>query len=185
MLVTGATENFNTATSKYLLNMPQLRIAFLFAFIATTSFISCSDTKTNETSTNQQQQLNTSEMKNILIIGMDPHTIDFTNPEIPKGLTVEKIEKGSNATLEKLHSMGYGAELFLIETGATDLSNLEKQLDEKTYDGIVIGNGIRSITSNFILFEQIVNAVHTDAPKSKIIFNTLPTNTDEAVKRWL
>jgi len=35
------------------------------------------------------------------------------------------------------------------------------------------------------LFEQIINVVHTNAPKSIIIFNTLPTNTDEAVKRWL
>lgn len=146
---------------------------------------SCSGKKTKETSTNQQQKLNTNDMEKILIIGMDPHTIDFTNPEIPQGLTIEKIEKGANATLEKLNSMGYDAELFLIETGATDLSNLEKHLTEKNFDGIVIGNGIRSITANFILFEQIINVVHTNAPQSKIIFNTLPTNTDEAVKRWL
>lgn len=124
-------------------------------------------------------------MKKILIIGMDPHTIDFTNPEIPQGLTIEIIEKGAKATLEKLYSIGYSAEHFLIETGATGLSNLAKQLNEENYDGIVIGNGIRSITSNFILFEQIINVVHTNAPKSKIIFNTLPSNTDEAVKRWL
>lgn len=124
-------------------------------------------------------------MKKVLIIGMNPHTIDFTNPEIPQGLTAEKIEQGANATVEKLNSMDYDAELFLIDTGATDLSNLENHLKEKSFDGIVIGNGIRGITANFILFEQIVNVVHTHAPKSKIIFNTTPTNTDEAVKRWL
>ncbi|SHF09536.1 hypothetical protein SAMN05443144_105164 [Fodinibius roseus] len=124
-------------------------------------------------------------MKNVLIIGMDPHTIDFTNPEIPEGLTAEKIERGTQTTLEKLHSLGYEAELFLIETGATDLNNLEEHLSKKNFDGIVIGNGIRSIATNFILFEQIVNTVHANAPTSKIIFNTLPTNTDEAVKRWL
>ncbi|HMF73999.1 MAG TPA: hypothetical protein VK616_21100, partial [Flavitalea sp.] len=69
--------------------------------------------------------------------------------------------------------------------GTTDLSHLAKQLKDKNYGGVVIGNGIRSQTSNFILFEQIINVVHTNAPKSIIIFNTLPTNTDEAVKRWL
>lgn len=123
-------------------------------------------------------------MKKILIIGMDPRTIDFTNPELPQGLSIEKVEQGTKATLEKLISMGYNTELFLIETGATDLSNLAKQLNEKNYDGIVIGNGIRGLASNFILFEQIINVVHANAAKSKIIFNSLPSNTDEAVKRW-
>ena len=48
-----------------------------------------------------------------------------------------------------------------------------------------IGNGIRGIRANFIVFEQVVNIVHLNAPKSKIIFNNLPTDTDKAVKRWL
>ncbi len=124
-------------------------------------------------------------MKKVLVIGMDPKTIDFTDPEIPQGLSVEKIEKGTDATLETLRSQGYDAELFLIETGTTNLSNLTKQLKDKNYDGVVIGNGIRSMQVNFILFEQLVNVVHTDAPNAKIIFNTSPTDTDEAVKRWL
>lgn len=124
-------------------------------------------------------------MKKILIIGMNPNTIDFTNPELPKGLTIDVIEKGTKATLEKLISTGYNAELFLVETNATDLSNLAKQLKENNYDGVVVGNGIRGIKANFILFEQIINVVHSNAPKSKIIFNSLPTDTDEAIKRWL
>lgn len=124
-------------------------------------------------------------MKKILIIGMNPHSIDFTNPELPQELNAEIIEKGINATLEKLISMGYDAESFLIETGAVDLSDLAKLLREKNYDGIVVGNGIRGLKVNFILFEQIINMIHTHAPKSKIIFNTLPTDTPEAVKRWL
>ncbi len=124
-------------------------------------------------------------MKTILVIGMNPRTIDFTNPELPKGLTVEMVEQGTKATLEKLMAMGYEAEAFLIDTGTTDFTHLAKQLKAKNYAGVVIGNGIRSQTSNFILFEQIVNIVHANASKSIIIFNTLPTNTDEAVKRWL
>jgi hypothetical protein len=124
-------------------------------------------------------------MKTLLIVGINPQTIDFTNPELPKGLTREMVEQGTKATLEKLIAMGYEAESFLIDTGTTDLSNLAKQLKGKNYSGIIIGNGIRSQTSNFMLFEQIINVVHANAPESKIIFNTLPTNTDEAVKRWL
>lgn len=124
-------------------------------------------------------------MKTLLIIGITPHTIDFTNPELPAGLTEEMVARGTKATLEKLTGLGYEAEAFLIDTGTTNFSNLAKQLRDNNYSGVVIGNGIRSQTSNFILFEQIVNVVHANAPASKIIFNTLPTNTDEAVKRWL
>lgn len=134
---------------------------------------------------NHQQQLNKPKMKKLLIIGMNPRTIDFTNPALPQGLTAEVIERGTKATLEKLDSLGYAPELFLIDTGTTDLSDLSNQLKQKNYDGIVVGNGIRSVEANFLLFEQIINVIHTSAQNSKIIFNSLPTDTDVAVKRWL
>ena len=66
--------------------------------------------------------------------------------------------------------MGYEAEAFLIDTGTTDFSHLAKQLQDKNYAGVVIGNGIRSQTSNFILFEQIINIVHANAPRSNNYF---------------
>jgi hypothetical protein len=72
-------------------------------------------------------------MKKVLIIGLDPTTIDFANPEIPPGLTIEKIQKGTEATLKKLRSQGYDAELFLVKTSAADRSNLTKQLKDKSY----------------------------------------------------
>lgn len=123
--------------------------------------------------------------KKILIIGMNPLTIDFNDPEIPKGLSPELVEKGTQATLEQLQAVGYKAGKFWIDNGTTDLSGLAKQLKEQNYDAIVIGNGLRSLKSNFLLFEQIINVVHTNAPHAKIVFNTLPTDTLEALKRWL
>lgn len=124
-------------------------------------------------------------MKKVLIIGVDPKTIDFSNPELPPGLTAEKIEKGTDASLERIRSEGYDAELFLVATGASDLRDLGERLQGNSYDGVVIGNGIRSIQGNFILFERLVNEIHAGAPSAKIIFNTSPTDTDEAIKRWL
>ena len=146
---------------------------------------SCSSNKgVPNRNTSHNQQLNKIKMKKVLIIGMDPHTIDFTNPELPVGLTAEKIEQGTKATNATLKESGYDVETFLIKTGNEDLSDLEKYLNIHDFDGIVIGNGIRGIKSNFILFEKIVNVVHTNATKSKIIFNSLPTDTPESVKRW-
>lgn len=158
---------------------------WLLAFVAAT-ILSCASTNTQHHSNNYKSKKNQSgNMKNVLIIGMNPHTMDFSNPEIPKGLTIEMVEKGTKATLDKLNSLGYNAELYLIDAPGSDLSKLAKQLKDKNYSGVVVGNGIRGLPSNFLLFEQLVNIIHSNAPASRIIFNTLPTNTDEAVKRWL
>ncbi|GHC60748.1 hypothetical protein [Ulvibacter litoralis] len=124
-------------------------------------------------------------MKKVLFIGMNPKTIDFTNPELPKDLTSAIIEKGTIATLNKLNASGYQTDLFLIDTGTTDLSQLAGQLTGKKYDGVVVGNGIRGVKVNFITFEQVINVVHTYARNAKIIFNSLPTDTEESIKRWL
>lgn len=154
-------------------------VVLLAPLIAVCTLTSCMDNK------EKHQQSKKTEMKKVLIIGMNPRTIDFTNPELPQGLTVEMIENGTQATLNKLTTLGYAPELFLIDTGTKDLSNLSNQLKQKNYDGVVVGNGIRSVSANFILFEQIINVVHISAPRSKIIFNSLPSDTDEAIKRWL
>lgn len=157
----------------------------LIAFMITSVLTSCGSVKKKEYFENKKINLKTNKMKKVLIIGMNPKTIDFTNPELPKGLSAEIIEKGTIATLDKLNASGYKTDLFLIDTGTTDLSQLASQLKEKNYDGVVVGNGIRGVKVNFITFEQVINVVHTSAPNSKIIFNSLPTDTEESIRRWL
>jgi hypothetical protein len=49
----------------------------------------------------------------------------------------------------------------------------------------VIGAGVRANPKYFLLFEKLLNVVHDLAPKSRIAFNTKPTDTVEAVGRWL
>ena len=124
-------------------------------------------------------------MKTVLIIGMNPKTIDFTNPELPPNVTLEGIQNGTQLMLQKLQELGYTPELFLIDTGTADLSKLRSHLQSNQYKGILIGNGIRGIKSNFLLFEQVVNVVHQDAPQSRIIFNTHPNDNIESIQRWL
>jgi hypothetical protein len=36
-----------------------------------------------------------------------------------------------------------------------------------------------------LLFEKIINLVHTLAPQSRIAFNTTPVDTAEAAHRWI
>jgi hypothetical protein len=155
----------------------------LFIIIGTSLLAFCSERKTNATSLNKEP--NSNNMKKILVIGIDPKTIDFSNPDLVPGLTVEKIEMGMKAEKEKLHDLGFETEFFLFDLKETDVSKLKTFLKTKRYNGIVVGAGIRVPQNTFILFEKIINAIHEYAPGSKIMFNTLPTNTAEAIQRWL
>lgn len=124
-------------------------------------------------------------MKKILVIGIDPNTIDFSDPDLVRGFTVEKIQMGMKIEQEKLYGLGFETEFFLFALKETNVTKLITHLRNSTYDGIVIGAGIRVPNNTFGLFENIINAIHENAIQSKIMFNTLPTNTTDAIQRWL
>lgn len=146
--------------------------------------LSCQTAK--QSLTNNEHNVQTSvKMKNVLIIGMNPKTIDFSNPELPPTVTLEGIENGTKITLNKLEELGYKPELFLLDTGTSDVSNLSAHLQSNQYQGILIGNGIRGIKSNFLLFEKVINVVHQYGQNAKIIFNTNPIDNIESIQRWL
>ncbi len=125
--------------------------------------------------------------KKILIIGIDPSLIDFTTTEFAAfpGLTAEKVEAGIKGSINKLIELGYDAELCWTDFGQTAIDGIERHLKKVPFDCVLIGAGIRKPESNFLLFEKMINAIHEFAPKAKICFNTNPTDTIEAVKRWL
>ncbi|MES2132596.1 MAG: hypothetical protein V4506_09605 [Bacteroidota bacterium] len=123
----------------------------------------------------------------ILLIGIDPLLLDFSAPDFAAmpGITAEKIEVGTQIALDELNSLGYIAEKCWVDLGATAAETVIARLGKMTYDGIIIGAGIRVAESNFLLFEKIVNTVHQYAPKSKIVFNTSPKDNVAAVQRWV
>ncbi len=124
-------------------------------------------------------------MKKVLIIGMNPFTLDFSLPGFPPGLTAEKVEMGINADLEKLKAMGYDPAKYWIDNGNMNQENLIHQLKATNFDGVLIGAGIRIPPSNFSLLEKLINTVHENAPQAKIMFNTNPNDTTESIQRWV
>lgn len=123
--------------------------------------------------------------KHILIIGMNPYTIDFSLPGFMPGLTAEKVEKGIEAERQLLLEQGYTSALYLIDSGSNDLSKLEEHLKLQKPDAVMIGAGVRVPPINFLLFEKLVNTIHHHAPATRFTFNTNPADTLEAVKRWI
>jgi hypothetical protein len=124
-------------------------------------------------------------MKQLLLIGMNPYTLDFSLPGFPVGMTPELVIEGIRSEQEKLAAKGYNLETYLPNLDNPEIDTLIKLLEKKNYDGIIIGAGIRVPPSNFILFELLVNVLHEFAPLSKIIFNTNPSDNVVSVQRWL
>lgn len=122
-----------------------------------------------------------------LLIGLDPELIDFSSPDYAAfpGLTAAKVMEGLTAAEVRLRALGYDAHHCLTDFGETAAKVVTAQLKRRQYDYIMIGAGVRTAPSNFILFEKLINIVHEHAPHSKICFNTKPSDTLEALQRWM
>jgi hypothetical protein len=125
--------------------------------------------------------------KHILLIGIDPFLIDFSSPEFAAfpGLNAEKVEAGIKGSIAELSGLGYEIRLCWVDFGQTAASAVQKELQNNSFDAVLIGAGIRVPPANFILFEQLINVLHEYGAKAKICFNTNPKDTVAAVQRWI
>jgi hypothetical protein len=62
---------------------------------------------------------------------------------------------------------------------------LRSALNQNEFDCVLVGAGVRTVPTHFLLFEKIINTIHAHAPGAKICFNTKPSDTAEAVNRWI
>ncbi len=119
--------------------------------------------------------------KNVLLIGLDPTVVDYDRWP---GLTAEKLEAGLRRDAAALADNGYTAQLCFIDHGETTVDTVKAELSSTDFACILIGAGVRVDTQEFRLFEKLINTVHEFAPNARICFNTGPTDSVDAVKRW-
>jgi DNA-binding LacI/PurR family transcriptional regulator len=122
-----------------------------------------------------------------MLIGLEPTVIDFSSQDFANspGLDANKIQAGLDKAEEDLKRLGYDVEMCLTDAGETAENVVRSRLRAKQFDCIIIGAGIRTVTSYFMLFEKLINVVHENAPQAKICFNTTPGDSAEAVGRWI
>jgi hypothetical protein len=126
------------------------------------------------------------QKKSVLIVGLDPVLIDFSSPDFARtNLSAELVLAGLRADTERLQGLGYDVDSCLTDFGETAGQVLEVKLRARSYDCVMIGAGVRVIPSSFLLFEKLINVVHANAPQAKLCFNTNPSDTAEAVTRWV
>ena len=123
--------------------------------------------------------------KSVLIIGLNPELIDFSKPGYAPGMNAAKVMAGLKSSEEELTGLGYDVQMCLTDFGETAEVVLQDKLQQQQFDCVLIGAGVRSNPNNFLLFEKMINVVHKCAPTAKLCFNTLPSDTAAAVKRWL
>jgi hypothetical protein len=124
-------------------------------------------------------------MKRVLLVGLDPATVDFLDPALPPGMSVEKIHAGVKVALADMAERGWQTENCFINPDETAAPTVERRLAEGRYDCVVIGAGVRLPPSRLLLFEALVNAIHRAAPGAAIAFNTRPDDTGAAAARWI
>lgn len=124
-------------------------------------------------------------MARILLVGFDPETVDFSDPALPPGMTVEKIRAGIAIALKQFAERGWAADVKFIRPDETAGPTVESQLASTCYDCVVIGAGVRLPPRHLAIFEAVINAVHKAAPGAVIAFNTRPEDSADAATRWL
>ncbi len=124
-------------------------------------------------------------MVRVLLIGYDPESVDFSDPALPPGMSVEKIRAGVALALKQMADQGWQADVCYVHTDGKAGQAVERHLASANYDCIVIGAGVRLPPHRLADFEAIVNAVHKSAPAATIAFNTRPENSADAAARWL
>jgi hypothetical protein len=121
----------------------------------------------------------------ILFVGLQPETVDFSDPALPPGFNAEKIHAGIAVAMRQIAERGWQADLCLIRPDETAGPALAHQLSKKLYNCVVIGAGVRLPPKNLPLLEVLVNAVLEAGPGTKIAFNTRPEDSADAAARWV
>lgn len=122
-----------------------------------------------------------SESKSVLLVGWDPDFVDYSKWP---GLNAEKLLTALTNDRESLLKLGYNAEFCFIQTSETACDVVAEALAKNTFDVVLVGAGVRTVSEYFLLFEKLINAIGEKSPTSKICFNSGPTDSVEAVQRW-
>jgi hypothetical protein len=124
-------------------------------------------------------------MTRILLLGLDPETVDFSDPALPPGMSPEKVHAGIAVAVKQFTDRGWASDVGFIRPDDTAAAAVERQLRSANYDCVVIGGGVRLPPRNLALFEVVIDTVRKVAPSASIAFNTRPDDSADAAARGL
>ncbi|WP_214473188.1 hypothetical protein [Mesorhizobium sp. dw_380] len=117
----------------------------------------------------------------ILIVGLDPHKIEFGSE---RGLTAEGVSATGQATNDRLEELGHIVDTWLIGPDANEQPLLDL-LAARDFDVILVAAGLRGLPEHTLLFERIMNVIHQNARSATLCFNSKPDNALDAILRHI
>lgn len=120
----------------------------------------------------------------VLLVGLDPALVDFSDPALPPGMDAAKIENGIKAALADMRGRGWTAHhCYVPPQPAAGAQALADALAANRYDCLVIGGGVRLPPRNLALLERLINTARKVSPATAIGFNTTPLDSGDAAAR--
>ena len=102
-------------------------------------------------------------MTRILLVGLDPDTVDYSDPALPPGMNADKVRAGIAVAVKQFTERGWESDVgYILGDGTAGLA-VERQLRSTNYDCVVIGAGVRLAPRSLPLFEVVINAVRKAA----------------------
>jgi hypothetical protein len=124
-------------------------------------------------------------MTRILLLGLDPETVDYSDPALPPGMNAEKVHASIAVALKQFTDRGWESDVGFIRPDETAGPEVERQLRSTKYDCVVVGAGVRLPPRNIALLEVVINAIRKADPSAAIAFNTRPDDSADAAARWV
>src|SRR5258708_18572242 len=81
-------------------------------------------------------------MTRILLLGLDPETVDYSDPALPPGMTAEKVRAGIAIALKQFTDRGWESDVGYIRPAETAGPIVERQLRSTNYDCVGVGGGV-------------------------------------------
>jgi hypothetical protein len=124
--------------------------------------------------------------KKVLGLGIDPKLIDSSLANTAGGWDARRVQAAAQDAIGRLMDLGYEVQTCFVDFGETAESVVSDIFSREKFDCIMVGAGVRILPQHTFLFEKIMNVIHQKtSPSSKICFNTNPSDTVEAVLRWV
>lgn len=125
-------------------------------------------------------------MARVLMVGIDPDEVDFSDPALPPGMNADVIRRGVGLGVERLQASGREVDqLYISIRPERAVGPLEARLASGAFDCVLIGGGVHFPPRNRPLFEAVLNVIGRCTPTPAIALIPRPEDTVEGADRVL
>lgn len=134
-----------------------------------------------------------SSRKSVLLVGGGGQGPPSDGPPLPAALKATQsdstnLKRALDAMIHRAAELDTDVRVMQLQDTSNEQQLLwadavRAALEERSWDGFIIGNGIRGTPSLTMLFEKLVNAARVVAPGIPMGFNTHPMDVLDTIRR--